>query len=474
MKTNLVAGLLCCCFSLSGQIATTFITEFAVSSPAVPQAIAPDKIGKPYFYLAAKAGGLRVYDVQDFSQPVLVKTIPIAQLNGLEVMNASQRGNLLYLALGNFFGNNGQKPGLAILDVNDPANPVVKDVWEWDMVDRGSASVTLSGDYAYLAAMSQGLIILNVFNPDSIQFVSQIIPDPDFPVPNPPAAQVPNARGLALKGDVAFLCYDAGGLRVINVADKSHPVETGRYINPTPFVPAGKQQAFNNILLDGDTAFVAVDYCGMEVLDISDTANIQQKAWWNPWQCQSITNAWLGSPGHTNQLQLDTANHLVFLASAQSELSILDISDPNQPILAGGYGSTDNQLGTWGMALDGNRVYLVYIIAVFPFVSNWAGVKLLEWSQPSGVGEPDLLKIGNPYPNPFEYSIGLDIESDASTEWRVQMLDAQGRVVAQQDGQRLIPGSQHLQMDFSTLPTGIYQLMFISSSGVRHWSIVKG
>lgn len=474
MKTSLIAGLLCCGFLLNGQITTTFITEFEVPLPAVPQAIVPDKTGNHYFYLASQSGGLQIYNVQDFYQPMLVKTIPVGQLNGLDVMNASQRGNLLYLALGNFFGNNGQKPGLAILDVNDPANPVVKDVWEWDVIDRGSASVAISGDYAYLAAMSQGLIVLNVSTPDAIQFVSQIIPDPNFPVPDPPAAQVPNARGLALQGDVAYLCYDAGGLRVINLTDKSHPVETGRYINPTPFVPTGKQQAFNNIVLDGNTAFVAVDYCGMEVLDLSDTSNIQQKAWWNPWQCQSITNAWLGSPGHTNQLQLDTANRLVFLSSAQSELSILDVSDPDQPTLAGGYGAGDNQLGTWGMAIDGHRVYLVYIVAVFPFVSNWAGVKLLEWSQPSRAGEPDLLKTGNPYPNPFESLIGLDVELIVTAEWRLQILDAQGRVVAQQAGSRLSPGSQHLQIELPELPTGVYQLRVVSSAGVRQWHIVKG
>ncbi|MBP6825611.1 MAG: hypothetical protein KA165_03530, partial [Saprospiraceae bacterium] len=181
--------------------------ETAASTQSTPQKIVPDENGKPYFYLAAKAGGLQVYDLQNSAQPLLKKTFPIAQLSGLEVMNAAQRGNFLYLALGNFFGNNGQAPGLAILDVSDPLNPALKDTWIWDTVDKGSASVTISGDYAYLCAMTQGLFILNIADPGNIVFESKYVPDPNFPVPNPSAIHIPNARGVAVRNEIAYLCY---------------------------------------------------------------------------------------------------------------------------------------------------------------------------------------------------------------------------------------------------------------------------
>ena len=80
-------------------------SEFPVSFPSTPQSIVADAQGNPFFYLAAKAGGLQVYNIANETNPFLVKTLPIGQFNQLEVMNATQRGTLLFLALGNFFGD---------------------------------------------------------------------------------------------------------------------------------------------------------------------------------------------------------------------------------------------------------------------------------------------------------------------------------------------------------------------------------
>lgn len=464
---SLLTSFFFCGFSIAQSPSLNFLlkSEFAVPFPATPQAVVPDAQGKPYFYLAAKAGGLRVYNIENETAPVLTKTVSIAQLNNLEVMNAAQRGPLLYLALGNFFGEqNLQAPGLAIVDVGDPANPVVRDVWDTGVILQGSGSVTVEGNYAYLCAMKQGMIILHIANPDSIQFVSEIEPDKNFPLPNPDAVHEPRARGVVLRDDVAFLCYDAGGLRVINVADKTQPFETGRYINPTPFVPAEKQQAFNNIVLDGGKAYIAVDYCGMEILDISDTANISSLGWWNPWECQSISNLWLGSPGHTNQIAFDGTRQLVFLASGQSELSVVDVSTPTQPMLAGGYGNVDNGIGTWGMALDGGRVYLAYIATVFPFASNWAGVKILNWSVSSATSEAEVFLNKNVRPNPFGAEFILDFELEKAMDLQAKLLDSQGRLVAEWPEQVYEAGKNRLHWQ-GQIHAGFYFLQLLSEDG---------
>lgn len=443
--------------------------ETAASSQSTPQKIVPDENGKPYFYLAAKAGGLQVYDLQNPAQPLLKKTFPIAQLSGLEVMNATQRGNFLYLALGNFFGNNGQAPGLAILDVSDPLNPALKDTWIWDTVDKGSASITISGDYAYLCAMTQGLFILNIADPGNIVFESNYVPDPNFPVPNPSAIHFPNARGVAVRNEIAYLCYDAGGLRIIDVSDKENPVETGHYANP---VMGDKPQAFNNIVLNGDFAYVAVDYCGMEVLNISDASDISQVSWWNPWQCQSPSNIWVGSPGHTNQIAFDTASQLVFMSSAQSELSIVDVSNPSQPLLAGSYGTVDNQLGTWGVTLDGNRVFLTYITAVIPFVSTWAGIKILEWEQTSGTVETLLSETGKVFPNPFSDRFEVDFYPERKSELKIEIFNPNGMLVEKLAGSTVEPGKHVLAFE-STLPSGVYFIHIEAGARSFYKKLVK-
>jgi hypothetical protein len=81
--------------------------------------------------------------------------------------------------------------------------------------------------------------------------------------------------------------HGAGGLRVIDVSNKRRPREIGRYINQA--LP-GKPQAYNNVILEGSRAYVALDYCGLEILDISDPKNIRQLGWWNPWECGRNSN----------------------------------------------------------------------------------------------------------------------------------------------------------------------------------------
>ena len=287
------------------------VQDIPFAGIGLPQKVVQDRLGRPFFYVASKEGGLRIYSLSSPNQPELQAEITVSELQGQEVMNLHQNGSFLYLALGNFFGG-ANPPGIAIIDVTDPENAFIRDVWVSETPGRGCAFVTTSGNYAYLGAMSRGLIILNIENKDDIVWVSELVPDIHFPVENPNSVQLPNARGMAVRGDTVWLCYDAGGLRLIDVADKQHPTEAGRYINQDAL---GKQQAYNNIILENENAYIAIDYCGLEVLDISNPAEIQQKAWWNPWDCQSPNNAWINSPGHSNQIELDTARHLLFLST---------------------------------------------------------------------------------------------------------------------------------------------------------------
>ncbi|MBV6440369.1 MAG: T9SS C-terminal target domain-containing protein [Haliscomenobacteraceae bacterium CHB4] len=437
-------------------------SEIPFAGQGLPQTVVQDKNNQPYCYIAAKEGGLRIFNIQDITAPVLEKTIAVAELAGEEVMNVWQEGTHLYLALGNFFNANDlHKPGLAIVNVSDPANAFVTDTWLWNIADRGCAFVTVSGAYAYLGAMSQGLIILDVADKDDIKFASQFVPDIHFPVQNPNDIQMPNARGMAVRDNTVFLCYDAGGLRVIDVSDKSSPAETGRYINQEAL---GKQQAYNNIILKDDTAFVAVDFCGMEILDISDADDISEISWWNPWDCQSLSNTWFNSPGHCNQIQFDDAKRLVFLSAGRSELSIVDVSDVIHPQQVGAYGSPTDNYFTWGVGLHGERIYLTYISSLWPFFSIWAGVKILEWNGVSEAEEPFKITSNCLYPNPFQSNFNLDFELEKSSEVHVEIADPQGRVVTVWKAGFYAPGKHTLHWE-GNLAAGLYVVRLNTSQG---------
>jgi len=333
-----------------------------------------DARARPFLYVASKEGGLKIYDVR--SRPRLTKTIPRSAFRGLEVLNLSQTGFHLYLALGNHFGRATQAPGLAIVDVSVPTRAHVLAVWSDPQLKGGAGAVACVEDTAYLAAMGNGLLIFDVHDKTKPRLMSSVVPDARFPDPGTKRSKV-NARGLAVRKERVYLCYDAGGLRIIDAQDRHRPREIGRYSNP---VMNGKPRAYNNAVLDGSLLYVAVDYCGVEVLDVSDPAEIEQVSWWNPWHCQESAWNWFRSPGHANELTLDRANRFLFVSTGKSDLHVLDIRQPASPTLTAVYGGPENGIGTWGVSRDEKHIYLSYICTLgIPFRSNWTGVKVLEY-----------------------------------------------------------------------------------------------
>ena len=362
-------------FAVEAKSVDAFSPQWEYSTGnALPQAIVKDS-GRPYLYVAAKSGGLLVLDISAPGKPEAAASIPVDHLSGLHAMKVTQAGDYLYLALGDFFDTTGQKAGIAIIDVRNPRVPVVVSVRVTDRKLHGAADILVSGNYAYLATMEYGISIFDVADKKDIKFVSSFVPDPDDPRKNAGGMQRPNARGLALRGDMLFVAYDAGGVRAIDVSDKTHPHEISRYINSSM---VRKQQAYNNMVLSGNTMYVAVDYCGLEIVDISDIQNMKQIGWFNPWHCDALLSLWFNSNGHTNQLALDHQQPFVYLSGGDSDLLVVDVSNPAVPRLAAMYGSLKDGLGTWGMTVDGQDIYLAYIKAFMPFRGTWSGIRAIR------------------------------------------------------------------------------------------------
>jgi hypothetical protein len=101
-----------------------------------------------YAYVAAQSAGLQVIDVSNPADPQRVG----GYATGVYAEDVAVSGNFAYVAAG--FG------GLEVIDVSDPANP--------QRVGGNSAfrasAVVVNGDKVYIAADSDGLIILNTLN----------------------------------------------------------------------------------------------------------------------------------------------------------------------------------------------------------------------------------------------------------------------------------------------------------------------
>ncbi|MCI0416356.1 hypothetical protein L0222_26580 [bacterium] len=331
-----------------------------------------DAQGKDFLYVASKDGGLKIYNIQ--RAPVLVKTIPIRLLHNLHVMNLSQTGDHLYLALGNHFGLAVQNPGFAIIDVSTPESALVVSVWSDPKRRSGAGALQNAGIYLYLGAMKDGLMIFDISDKKNIKQVSIFVPDIHFPDRRADQSKI-NARGLDVKDGMVYLCYDAGGVRIIDVKNHAQPREVGRYSNPAL---NGRPRAYNNLVVDGSLLYVTTDYCGLEVLQVNGSGMIRPVSWWNPWKCPGGALQWFKSDGHSNEIAFDKQNKLIYMSTGKSDLNVVSVADPERPVEVFKYGGPNNGLGTWGVSRHGNEIYLSYICAFIPFQSNWTGVKILR------------------------------------------------------------------------------------------------
>lgn len=342
----------------------------------LPQALVVDALKRPYLHVAMMSGGLHVLDISNNNaSPKVVAKLGVEQFGKLHVMHVAQRGELLYVALGDHFAAGGAHAGLAIVNVKNPKQPKVVGLWKSPENQTGSAVVLVEGKYAYLGAMKEGVIIFDVSRPDKIERLSTYLSDIHFPRKNPTKVQHPNARGLFLQGNLLYVAFDAGGLRILDVTDKKKPKEIGRYANKAM---DKKQQAYNDVIVEKGLAYLPCDYAGFEIVDVRKPGDMKQVGWWNPWEAHTLKNLWFNSPGHTNQIALDTKKKLAYLSAGDSDLQVIDISNPSQPRLATSYGGPKDKLGVWGLTLSSDRIYLLYITAVIPFQGTWAGIKALE------------------------------------------------------------------------------------------------
>jgi len=422
-------------FSLTAQntaitLSPTGILQYAPLPPYSAYTTHFDGNDQPYIYAASGELGLVIIDITDPTNPEIVENFPPQEFGGLNVMNLQQHGSTLYLALG-AFALMSQNAGLATIDVSDPLNAEILDVWSDPEFSDGAPVVLSDGNLAFLGAMESGVLILDVSQPDNIQFISNILPDPNFPEP-PAFLSQPAARGLAFRNDTLFVCNDAKGFRLIDVSNPQEPLEIGLHMNFELHTAA--RPAYNEVVLHGKYAYVTVDYCGLDVVDLSGD-EMETVYWYNPWNC-SPTN-WACSPGHTNQLQL-VGDSLLFMSGADTELIVMDISNPAEPQPITTFGNPGNLSVTWGMSVRDHQIALAHVHFTFecggivPYQSNWGGLQLLEWAEDSvtSVSQPGSEQSIQFFPNPFSRQTTLVVSENLYNQnLHLRIFNANGKAI---------------------------------------------
>ncbi len=163
---------------------------------------------------------------------------------------------------------------------------------------EGVWDVEVAGNYAYLAAGTQGLQIVNVTDPDALVLAG-----------GTGGSDYEPAISVAVGGSYAYVGTDYGGLLVVDVSNPANPIVVS---NPGPDLP------FASVHLEGDTVFAAGE-SEVYIYDVTNKASPVE----------------LGV--FADETHLDTARDVhaqgnyFYVTDQWFSLVIVNVSDPSTP-----------------------------------------------------------------------------------------------------------------------------------------------
>ncbi len=205
--------------------------------------------------------------------------------------------------------------GLVILDITDSQRPVKIGVYDTPGI---ATDVFIQGNLAFVADGSKGsLQIIDVQHPESPKFVASKLYN--------------EVQGVLAAGHYVYLATGIGGLLVLDFNDPSHLVTTGVYDTPRN---ATSVKLFDNVL------YVTDSFAGLFIFDMADPSRPAKIG-------QFDTAGYLGD--------VHVLGRFAYLADGASGLSIVDVSVPATPVLVGRNLSTKF---AYKVLVDGGRAFV--------------------------------------------------------------------------------------------------------------------
>ena len=267
-----------------------------------------------YAYIATGSQGLQIIDISDPSQPYVAESFT----NGMNWYDVEIKEDLLFCACGWL---------LFILDISDPMNPV-----EISNLQTTLTRITVKDDLAFGTEPNTYFSIYDISDPENPAMISQVIPGNsphkaaikgnfafigsmigikvyDFSDPVQPELvttfETYDSRVISFKNDLAYVADLEGGLLVINFENPVEPYIAGGI----PALSPRKLKVVN------DLAFLSLDIHGYSIVDITDKLNPEI--------------IYFSSSPTSREIAVN--DNFAFIAG--NRLTILDISDPQVPLM---------------------------------------------------------------------------------------------------------------------------------------------
>jgi hypothetical protein len=164
------------------------------------------------------AKGNIVYVADSTSAPLFgagVFTIDVTDPSNAVILGRSKIGSTYSLALSEnalFATGRGH---LTILDLEDPARPVIRGAWKSSLIHR---DLDLAGDHAVLASVGEGLHVIDIKEPTAPVLAGTSAPSTE------------DARGISVRGGTGLVAGGSRGLILLDVANPTLIREQTRYV----------------------------------------------------------------------------------------------------------------------------------------------------------------------------------------------------------------------------------------------------
>jgi len=264
--------------------------------------------------------------------------------------------------------------GIEIFDVTDLANPrSIGSLY----LPGVAYDLALAGQVAFVANGEMGLAVIDLADPTTPTLVAQL--------PPPMASQIV-ARGIDVAAGIAYLAETAAisagyGLRTIDIADPTTPVELGR---------VALDNGALSVAVVGTAAVVGLGSAvggrhGLVAIDVSD-----------PTSPAEIATGFVATGGAVNDIARDGTT--LYAASgyrSTGALTVADFADPSSPMVLDALSMSD---GASGVDLAPGRVHVA---------ARERGLRVIDRTDPFALAEVGAVVLG-------EAAVAVAVRGDAA------------------------------------------------------------
>jgi len=241
-------------------------------------------------YLAIfKEASSRSFKIVDVTNPAPPNTLISTNFNSANVLGLAVAGHYAYLAA--------SSDGLYVLNVTDKYAPAVLGHLN---LPGNATDVILDGRFAYVSLAEEGVALVDIHNPTNPQLIDVCFTDGI-------------ATRMALQGNTLFVANGPGGIVILDVADYNKITYLFRHMLPYVW----------DVDLYGGTVVVGTDE-GLHTLQICATGggitNIAKTVYPNTF---TDLEAW----------DVKVIGDIAYVAGGPDGIYTLDVRDPNHPIL---------------------------------------------------------------------------------------------------------------------------------------------